>query len=253
MPPRSERADADDRFDPAVRAAIGASHLRPLDPETLQRLLAGSAQLSVPAGSTIHREGHSSEHFEIVVSGLVRVYVGAPDGRTLTVRYCRPGAILGAVSLFASPFSLPATIQAVTDTELLALRPSAVRHAADRDVVVSRALLSELSERVLSFIAEIPGSVFASVRQRVARHLLDLATESQRGSMLVAEIGQQDLADAVGTAREVVVRVLRELREEGSIRTERGAIVLLTPERLASEAYRRATGTEVPDERSTGR
>jgi Oxidoreductase molybdopterin binding domain/Cyclic nucleotide-binding domain len=135
------------------------------------------------------------------VAGLVRVYVTAPDGRTMTVRCCRPGALIGVVSLFASPFSLPATIQAVTEADLLAFRPSVAQRAAERDAGVARALIDELSERALSFIAEIPGSAFATVRQRVTRHLLDLASESQTGSELVAEIGQQNLADAVGSVR----------------------------------------------------
>jgi hypothetical protein len=109
------------------------------------------------------------------------------------------------VSLFASPFSLPATIQAVTDADLLAFRPSVVQRAAERDARVARALIDELSERVLSFIGEIPGSAFATLRQRVARHLLDLASEGQTGPELVAAVGQQDLADAVGTVREEVL------------------------------------------------
>jgi CRP/FNR family cyclic AMP-dependent transcriptional regulator len=192
----------------------------------------------------LHRQGDSSPHVEVVVSGLVRAYVTAADGRTMTVRYCRPGALIGVVSLFASPFSLPATLQAVTDTDLLALRASLVRTAADRDARVARALLDELSERVLSFIAEIP-SAFATVRQRVARHLLDLASESQRGSELRVAIGQQELADSVGTAREVVVRALRELRTEGLLRTGRDGIVLLDAERLAAEAYAGPAGATV--------
>lgn len=127
-----------------------------------------------------------------------------------------------------------------------------VQRAAQQDARVARALLDELSERVLSFIAEIPGSSFTTVRQRVTRHLLDLASERQQGSALVAAIGQQDLADAVGTAREVVVRVLRELRQEGVIETQRGAIVLLDPDVLASEGYG-AAETDVPIGRNAGR
>jgi CRP/FNR family transcriptional regulator, cyclic AMP receptor protein len=180
------------------------------------------------------------------------VYVTAPDGRTMTVRYCRPGALIGVVSLFATPFSLPATIQAVTDAQLLVLRASVVQQAAERDVRVARALLDELSERTLSFIAEIP-SAFATVRQRVARHLLDLASESQRGSELLAAIGQQDLADAVGTVREVVVRALRDLRQEGLLRTGREGIVLLDPERLAAEAYGGIAGTKITGSWNPGR
>ena len=147
-----------------VRAAIAMSHLRSLPSEAIAGLAVDASRLRVPAGSTIHREGDTAAHLEVVVSGLLRVHVSAPDGRMMTVRYCRPGSLIGVVSLFASPFSLPATIQAVTDTEVLAFRPSLVQRAADRDARVARALLDELSERVLSFIAEIPGSAFATVR-----------------------------------------------------------------------------------------
>ena len=97
----------------------------------------------------------------------------------MTVRYCRPGALIGAVSLFAARFTMPAATRALVDAELLKFSPAVVRRAAARDPRVAQAFLSELSERVLSFIDEIPGNTFATVRQRVARHLLDLA--AQRG------------------------------------------------------------------------
>jgi CRP/FNR family transcriptional regulator len=85
---------------------------------------------------------------------------------------------------------------------------------------------------------EIPGNTFAAVRQRVARHLLDLAAQRGPGREAMAEIvvpvSQQELADAAGTVREVVVRVLRELRRDGVVRTERDHIVILDPARLVS-------------------
>jgi CRP/FNR family cyclic AMP-dependent transcriptional regulator len=253
MVPRSRLPEGGARLDDDVRAAIEVSHLRSLSSQAIAGLTSDAWRLRVPAGSTIHREGDTSAHLEVVVSGLIRVYVTAPDGRTMTVRYCRPGALIGVVSLFASSFSLPATIQAVTEAELLAFRPSVVRRAAERDARVARVLVDELSERVLSFIAEIPGSAFATVRQRVARHLLDLASESQSGSELVAAIGQQDLAEAVGTVREVVVRALRELRQAGLVETRREGIVLLDPERLLTEAYAGEAGTKVPVRWNQGR
>jgi len=226
-----------DRLDAHARAAIEVSHLRSLSTEAIGRLAVDASRVRVPGGATIHRAGDTAAHLDVVVAGLIRVYVTAPDGRTMTVRYCRPGALIGVVSLFAPRFSLPVTIQSVTDAELLALRPSVVQRAAERDARVARTLLDELSERVLSFIAEIPGSAFATVRQRVARHLIDLASESRRGPELVAAIGQQELADAVGSVREVVVRALRELREAGLVETRREEIVLLDAERLLGEAY----------------
>jgi CRP/FNR family transcriptional regulator, cyclic AMP receptor protein len=223
--------------DADVRAAILKSHLHELPPEVVEELMTGAVRMKIPAGAVTHRPGEPARHLELVISGVVRGFVTAPDGRTMTVRYCRPGALIGAVTLFATRFTtMPAAAQALVDAELLKFSPAVVRRAAARDPRVAQAFLSELSERVLSFIDEIPGNTFATVRQRVARHLLDLAAQRGPGREAVAEIvvpvSQQELADAVGTVREVVVRVLRELRQDGVVRTERDHIVILDPARL---------------------
>lgn len=237
-------------LDSIVRSAVEASHLRIVLPETLSGLLASTTRYSVSAGSTIRREGDDAAHFELVLSGLLRIHVSALDGRTLTVRYCRPGSIIGSASLFASPLSMPASIQAVTDAAILAFPPVIMRQAVEEDVHVARALFNDLSERVLAFVTEIPGRAFTTVRQRVARHLLDLAAAQQKGSRLVATVSQQELADSVGTVREVVVRVLREFRQEKIVETGRGTIRVLDPQRLSATAYR---GTNIPDRRDLSR
>jgi CRP/FNR family transcriptional regulator, cyclic AMP receptor protein len=219
--------------DARVRAAIDASHLRELPDDLVEELLAGATGKAFPAGSMARWEGDTDPLIELVVSGLVRVFVTAPDGRTLTVRYCRPGALMGVFSVFVQRFVLPASTQALVDAELLQISPVVTRQLAARDGRVAMALLADLSERVQSFVAEIPGSAFTSVRQRVARHLLDLASQrmSEHGELVVL-VSQRDLAEAVGTVREVVVRVLRELRQEGVVRTERDRIVVVDPARL---------------------
>lgn len=233
---------ADPLTDHRVRAAIAASHLRDLPPDVVASLLTAARWCSVPAGHTLHRVGEGERHVELVLTGLVRVHVSAPDGRTLTVRYCRRGALMGVLSLYAKPFVMPTTTQAVVDTELIAVSPAVLRALADRDVRVAKALLLELSERATAFAAEIGDSAFATVRQRVARHLLDLGLPDHEGAdhegaELVTLVSQQELADAVGTVREVVVRTLRELRQLGIIETGRRGIRILAAERLLAEAY----------------
>jgi CRP/FNR family transcriptional regulator len=224
-------------LDQDVLTALAASNLHDLDRAVIAELTRDAHRIRVVAGTTIHHEGDADPHFELVVAGFVRVYVTAPDGRTMTVRYCRPGAIVGAVSLFARRFSLPATIQALVDSELLLMDPTVVRRTVERDPTATRAILAEVSERALAFIVEIPGSAFATVRQRVARHLLDLASEHRGGPELVARVTQQELADAGGTAREVVVRILRDLRGEGVVQTRRDEIAILDPQRLLDETF----------------
>jgi hypothetical protein len=85
-----------------LRSAVSMSHLRELPPEVLDDLLVGSTRMTVPAGSVTHWEGEPEAHLELVLAGVVRVFVTARDGRTMTVRYCRPGALLGVMSLFAT-------------------------------------------------------------------------------------------------------------------------------------------------------
>jgi len=222
-------------IDASVQTAIASSSLRSLPPEVIEDLTTGGRRLRIDARTTIHREGDDAPHLLLMVTGLVRAQVSATDGRMLTVRYCRAGSLLGAATLYA-PVARPFSIQAVSDAELLSFQPAVVRAWADADPRVARALLVETSERVLSFVAAFSGHAFGNVRQRVARHLLDLAMDEQRPSELVSPISQQELADAVGSVREVVVRVLRDLREAGVVKTGRSGIVIADAERLSAIA-----------------
>jgi CRP/FNR family cyclic AMP-dependent transcriptional regulator len=226
--------------DDGVVAALAASSLARLAGPALQRLLTRAHLVRVPAGSVTHRQGDTAEHLELVVDGLVRAFVTAPDGRSMTVRYARRGALIGVVSMYADPFRMPAGTQAVVDATLLRLSPDVVRRRVREDADVADALLHELAARVLSYLHEISDSAFTSVRHRVARHLLDLASQESRvkrgaGPVLTVPVSQQDLAEAVGSVREVVVRVLRDLRESGAISTYRDHIEILDPVRLSRE------------------
>jgi CRP/FNR family transcriptional regulator, cyclic AMP receptor protein len=216
-------------------AAIASSRLGSLPPELLSRVIAGSRVRFDPAGSLVRPIGEGGSHVELVLAGLIRAEVSSPDGRSLVIRYARPGALLGVASLFGEPYIMPGSLYAVVDSELLELRPPVVRRVAREQIAVANALLDELSDRVVGFVAEIPGSAFTTVHQRIARQLLSVAEPGPDGRP-VARITQQQLADAVGSVREVVVRELRALRETGIVRTGSRSITILDPERLAADA-----------------
>jgi CRP/FNR family cyclic AMP-dependent transcriptional regulator len=163
--------------DPAVVDALSQSHLRDLPAGVLRSLLEGAARIQAPAGSTVREFGEPGPYLELLVEGFLRVFVRAPDGRSLTVRYLRRGELAGVVSLFTPQYSLAATVQALVDSDLIRFHANVVIGLAERDLRVARAMIDELSDRVVNFVAEIPGTAFTTVRQRVARHLLDLASE----------------------------------------------------------------------------
>ena len=225
------------RLDAETQVAITKSSLRSLPPALINELTMGAVVRDIPAGLMTHQES-DPPFIEIVVRGLIRAYVGAPSGRTMTIRYCRPGALMGTGTVFNETGSAArGNLVALVDSRALKLNPATLRRLADRDIRVTRALLSETSARVADYINELQSSTFGSFRQRLARHLLDLASEQQAGPKLVAHASQEELAAAVGTVREVVVRILREMRAESLVRTSRGSVELLDPARLDAETY----------------
>jgi CRP/FNR family transcriptional regulator len=92
-------------------------------------------------------------------------------------------------------------------------------------------MLSDLGRVAEDSMEHMVNRALASMRQRVVGQLLDAA----EGPDVVAPVTQQQLADGVGSAREVVARVLHSLREEKLVATRVGSVVLLDPERLRSE------------------
>ena len=101
------------------------------------------------------------------------------------------------------------------------------------------ALLAEITFRLQDGFAALAANTLGSMHERVAWHLLDLAVESPTDGRFVASVTQQHLADNIGTAREVVARVLRELREAGIVTTAKGQLEITDPVRLAAIAGRK--------------
>jgi CRP/FNR family transcriptional regulator len=208
------------------------SFLLALEEHTRARLLADAVRVDVPGGSVLYRERETSR-MGVVVSGLLRVYLTSADGRQVTVRYAREGEVVGAPVVVGGPIAV--SVQAVTDTALLIVNIDAVRALGHTDARFAWAVAEEIARRVNDLLEVFAGTAFGSVRQRLARHLLDLAAEQPRADVLLAAVSQQELADAIGSVREVVTRVLRDMRDEGLVDTTRHGIVLLDPAGLSAQ------------------
>ena len=184
----------------AVRAAVERSFLAELPPAALERLLSGAVLESVAAGTTTYRAGGEPRP-SLIVSGIFRSYFAGPDGRQVTVRYAREGDVLGVVGAHGGP--APLHVQALTDAERLRLDIDTLRDMARHDASVAWALTGELTSTVHALWNELAATAFASVPQKVARHLLEIAAREQEaeGGTLVAHVSQQELADLVGSVR----------------------------------------------------
>jgi len=205
---------------------------------TVELLTAGGALSHFPQGHTVYSEA-DDERLAVIIRGLLRVYMHTSDGRQVTVRYVRAGALLGAPALVGGP--APVGVQALTDSVVYFMDVPRVKHLARLDAAVAWVLAEESVHRLYDVLEELAGNTFATVRQRVARHLLDLAAaRPAAGGRLSALVNQQDLANSVGSVREVVARVLRELRDASLVRTSPGQVEILDPIRLSFELWSRA-------------
>src|SRR5215467_9599967 len=220
--------------DREVEDALAHSFLARLPAEVCDGLRAEGERTDYPAGTTVYRAG-SDPRAALVVNGLLRVFLTSAEGRQVTVRYARPGDVLGVAVLVGGPAST--SVQAVEPSSVFRISARTLTAAARRDPRVSWAIAEELSRRLFEVLEQTAVNAFGSVRQRVAAHLLDLASERQRPhGRPAARVSQQELADAAGSVREVVARVLRDLRVAGIVATTADSVVILDPARLYAES-----------------
>ncbi|MGZ4148984.1 MAG: Crp/Fnr family transcriptional regulator [Actinomycetota bacterium] len=235
-------------LDELVGDGLQEGFLSSMPREAAERLLSEAIRIRVPAGAVVYRDGESPRVL-VVVSGLLRVFLSSADGRQVTVRYARSGDVAGLVLVLNG--LAPTSVQAMTTASLVALGPDSLRALIASDPDVARVCAEELTRQLRRALDDISEHAFLSVRERLARQLLDLA-EPGRGRHLVVRASQQELADAVGSVREVVTRTLRHLRGEGLIGRSSEGIVLLDAVRLAEETIDPRPGGRAPQTQARG-
>ena len=214
-----------------MRAAAAAGPLSALPAAVLTRLLDGQTIVRAAAGGVLYRPGEVAG-LHLVVDGLLRVSMTSEEGRQVTVRYARRGDVLGVPVAVAG--SAPVSVQAVTDAVAVSTRAGLLPAMAQQDPRVGLWMAEELATRVNGLLEELAHNAFWPVRRRLARHLLDLAADAQEGGDLVVTVSHQELADHIGTVREVVARSLGSLRADGYLDSEGHAIRLTDPQALAA-------------------
>lgn len=215
-----------------AREGMTRGFLFDLPPGAAERLLGEAIRINVPAGSIVYRDEESARLL-VVVTGLLRIFVSSSDGRQVTVRYVRSGDVAGLALVVGGP--APESIQAMTSSLLVALRTATLREMLAADPGVARACAEELGRQVHELLLDVAEQAFLPVRERLARELLRLAARGP-GRHLVVTASQQELADAIGSVREVVTRTLHQLQEEQLVRVARDGIRLLDPLRLSESA-----------------
>jgi CRP/FNR family transcriptional regulator len=192
------------RFDALGSKALGA-------------LAEGAVERSYEPGAVIWLEGADPRGVFVVLEGEVKI-VRSADGRQHLIHRASAGATLGEVPLFADG-SYPASAIAVRRTRCLVLPRERLQRAIDDHPEIARLFLRHLARRVRHLVDRIDERSSTGVRARVARRLLK-KDGAKPGEWFALGRTQEELAEELGTVREVVARSLSELRESGAIESD---------------------------------
>src|SRR5436305_348323 len=132
--------------------------------------------------------------------------------------------------------------EALTEGELLALPANDVRSLLARHPEISLKLVAGLVRRLRAANVRLSRQSFQTVPSRVAGILAQLSREGQDGDgdpeeEVTINMNQTDLAQLAGTSRESVSRFLAELERAGVVRSGRGRVTVLEPEKLRNYIY----------------
>ena len=177
-------------------------------------------------GEVIVEQGKKSNALFILLNGRARVVTADSRGREVILATLQPGDHIGEMSLIDNePHS--ATVRAEVQTDVLMLGRIEFARCLPENSSMAYAVMRGLVQRLRHADRKIESLALMDVYGRVARALLEFATETGDGEMLIREkISRQDIAKMVGASREMVSRVMKDLEERGFIQSQdNGSIV----------------------------
>lgn len=204
--------------------------VRELSPELHEQLRDTAIPLSLPAGVVAFEEGSECSAFPLLTKGRIRVTKPAPNGREIALYRVDPGdtCVLNLNCLLeGSRLAARGTVS--RDCEGISI-PQLVFFRLMNEAIGFRLwIFRSLSGRVLDLMELISEIAFHRLDQRLARLL---GARSEESPDRVVRRTHQDLADELGSVREIVSRILGSFADSGYVRLERGQIHVLDPEGL---------------------
>jgi len=184
----------------------------------------------VKKGTTIHDSSAECLGLIMVRSGQLRAYILSEDGREITIsRLFEYDVSLLSASCVMPDMQFNVMIEVEKDSEFWSIPACLFKNLADESLAVSnysRSLLSSNFSELMWLMEQI---MWKSLDKRLAAFLLE---EVQLEGSRVLKTTHEKIANHMGTAREVVTRMLRYFQNEGMVTLTRGTIEITNEEKL---------------------
>ena len=190
----------------------------------LSELMTHARRVELKAGEILFSTGEPSLGLYVVVAGRTRAIRHGPEGREQVIHEDTPASTFPEVAVFDDgPY--PSSVTAVADSELLFFPKEVIRDFCLRYPEVALSALRVLSKRLRKATGMVENLSLLDVSQRLAQYLMQRCPE---GTELVElQHTNQEIADLIGTVREVVSRAFNKLQRLGLIlKSGRGVQVL---------------------------
>lgn len=191
----------------------------------LQSIAARGGIRRYAAQTVIMTEGDLSDQLYIILSGRVKVYTGNEEGKELVIATYGPGEYIGELSLYGG-------VRSASVMTLEASTFSVVTGANLRDFIATHPdfalnLIRKLIWRVRQATGSMKSLGLEDVYGRVVRLLHDSSEPEGTHRVVRDRLTQRDIADRVGSSREMVSRIFKDLTAGGYVAIESGRITIL--------------------------
>ena len=179
---------------------------------------------SFQAHAILINEGDATDSLYIVLAGRLKVFVSSGDGREVVLAEHGPGEYLGEVTLDHEKRS--ASVQAIEPTTCCVVQAAQLRRFLIEYPDFTLHLTQKLIRMVRRLTEQVKSLALQDVYGRVVRVLTELSDPVGDERVLRRKLTQQDIADRIGSSREMVNRIMKDLAAGGYVSLRNGRHVI---------------------------
>lgn len=189
-----------------------------------------SIRAEVPRGHMICMEQNQCVHLPIVVKGTARVFKSSDEGKELTLYRIEEGeSCILTASCILNQIAFPANAVAQTDIEAILVSSSDVRMWMESYPDWQLYIFGLLSQRLASVIELVEEVAFQRMDRRLSSYLYQASEQANEIKMT-----HEAIASDLGTSREVISRLLKDLENQGILALSRGGVTVVERDKLSN-------------------
>lgn len=184
----------------------------------------------IEKGTFLFQEGSIAEELFIVQSGVLQISKIIPDGRELTLRMCSSGDFVGELNIFSPASRYLLSARVAESGEVAVIMKDELEEKLSKNLPLSLEFMKWMSLQYRKTQTKFRDLVLHGKKGALYSTLIRIANshgiKTNNGILIELPLTNQELANFCGTSREVVNRLLSDLRKTNIISTEKGKITI---------------------------